>query len=140
MIKEANLHDLILKAAKKEKAVAPSAIPQAEPDLSIDLEEHQLFYQVEALKQQLKESQDTHALRLGYAGKIFGLVCLWLVCVAVAVFFCGFNLFGFHLSDKVLITFITSTTINVVGLFIVVAKWMFPNSNHKVKDGGKDKK
>jgi len=37
--------------------------------------------------------------------------------------------------DKVLIAFITSTTINVVGLFVVVAKWMFPtvqnNTNEK---------
>ncbi|MES9903676.1 MAG: hypothetical protein ABW168_13505, partial [Sedimenticola sp.] len=104
-----------------------------EPDLSLDLAEHQLFYQVEALKQELKEAQDTRELRLGYAGRIFWLVCAWLVCVAIAVFMSGFSLWNFNLSDKVLITFITSTTINVVGLFVVVAKWMFPNGNDKKK-------
>ncbi len=126
-------HDLILKAAIKEKAEVSSSHQEPEPDLSLDLAEHQLFYQVEALKQELKEAQDTHELRLGYAGRIFWLVCAWLVCVAIAVFMSGFSLWNFNLSDKVLITFITSTTINVVGLFVVVAKWMFPNGNDKKK-------
>jgi len=79
----------------------------------------------------LKEAQDTHRLRLGYAGRIFWLVSAWLVCVAVAVYLSGFKLKGFELSSEVLIAFITSTTINVVGLFVVVAKWMFPNGKDK---------
>ncbi len=132
MSNRTSAHDLILKAASKEKAEVPLPQSSPEPDLSLDLAEHQLFYQVETLKQQLKEAQDTHKLRLGYAGRIFWLVCVWLACVAIAVFMSGFTFFGFSLSDNVLITFITSTTITVVGLFVVVAKWMFPNSNeHK---------
>ena len=76
------------------------------PDLGIDLVAHKIFYE-----------------------------CAWLVCVSVAVFFTGFSYKDFSLSGKVLIAFITSTTINVVGLFVVVAKWMFPtvqnNTNEK---------
>jgi hypothetical protein len=34
--------------------------------------------------------------------------------------------FYFTLSDKVLIAFITSTTASVIGIFIIVAKWLFP--------------
>jgi len=34
--------------------------------------------------------------------------------------------FQFALSDKVLIAFITSTTASVIGIFYVVAKWLFP--------------
>ncbi|MDD5125380.1 hypothetical protein [Methylovulum sp.] len=127
------LHELILKAAKIEKNEVSSSQSEPEPDLSLDLAEHQLFYQVETLKQQLKEAKDTHKLRLGYADKIFWLVCSWLIGVVIAVFMSGLNAFGFSLSDNVLIAFITSTTVNVVGLFFVVAKWMFPN-NHKSKN------
>lgn len=124
-------HDLILKAAQAEKTEAPSALPEREPDLSLDLAEHQLFYQVKRLEQQLQEAQDTHKLRLRYADKIFWLVCAWLVGVVIAIFLSGLNAFGFKLSDNVLIAFITSTTVTVVGLFAVVAKWMFPNSKDK---------
>lgn len=125
------LHELIIKAAKVEKTDVSFSSSDPEPDLSLDLAEHQLFYQVETLKQQLKEAQDTHKLRLGYADKIFWLVCAWLIGVVIGVFMSGLRAFGFSLSDNVLITFITSTTVNVVGLFVVVAKWMFPNNKNK---------
>ena len=96
----------------------------ADPDPS-----RNLGYYRRSQKQQLKELKDTHKLRLVYAGRIFWLVCAWLVLVAIAVFMSGFDLWGFKLSDKVLIAFIITTTINVVGLFIVVAKWMFPGDD-----------
>ena len=103
----------------------PANIETDLPDFEIDLEEHRLQYEIDSLRQQLRESVDTHELRIGYANKIFILVCIWLGCVLLGVLLTGFNLGGFVLSDKVLITFITSTTINVVGLFAIVAKWMF---------------
>ena len=58
MSKKVTLHDLILKAASKEKAGVVTTQDDTEPDLSIDLGEHQLFYTVESLKQQLKEDRD----------------------------------------------------------------------------------
>lgn len=121
--------DLIEKAASKESAGVSLAEPES--PLEIDLPEHKLFFEVESLKQGLKETQDTHALRLGYAEKIFRLVAAWLLVVVIAVFFAGFSLLGFNLSDKVMIAFITSTNVTVVGLFVVVAKWMFPGSGGK---------
>lgn len=131
MNRKASPHDLTLKAASREKSEVAVTPLEFEPDLSLDLAEHKLSVELEALRQQLDEARDTHQLRLGYASRIFWLVVAWLACVAVAVFMSGFALWSFKLSDKVLITFITSTTINVVGLFVVVAKWMFPNGNSK---------
>lgn len=125
------LASLVLEAAANDKPLSEEPSPL--PDLGIDLEEHKLFYQVQALEQELLESKDTHNLRLDYSNKIFWLVCSWLICVAVSIFLSGFKIGNFSLSDKVLITFITSTTINVVGLFIVVAKWMFPSNNNNNK-------
>jgi hypothetical protein len=83
-------------------------------------------------------------MRLAYASKIFVLVVTWLIGVAIAVLWTGFggvNDRAFYLSDKVLIAFISSTTINVIGLFFVVAKWMYPsgagtNSNGDGKAAG----
>jgi lipopolysaccharide export LptBFGC system permease protein LptF len=123
--------ELIQNVASRESTESYCLPSEPEPDLSLDLKEQQLDFQVENLRQELKETKDTHDLRLGYSSRIFWLVCCWLVCVAASVFMSGFNFHGFSLSDNVLIAFITSTTVNVVGLFVVVAKWMFPNSNNK---------
>lgn len=129
MSPSASPHDQILKAAAKQKAELGSAAEETEPDLSLDLKEHQ----IKSLQQELQEAQDTHKTRLKYVSRIFWLVCGWLVCVAFAVFFAGWSFKAFNLSDQVLIAFITSTTINVVGLFVVVAKWLFPNGNGNKK-------
>ena len=33
----------------------------------------------------------------------------------------------FYLSDNVLIALITSTTVNVIGIFVIAARWLFAN-------------
>lgn len=43
----------------------------------------------------------------------------------------------FHLSDSVLVAFITSTTVAVLGLFLTAAKWLYSTPNgEKLKPGG----
>ena len=107
----------------------PPPLPPEEPvpDLNLDLEEHRLAFQLDCLNQDLKALKETHGLRLSYTGRIFWLVVAWLACVVICVLFSGFRFRGFQLSDSVLVAFITSTTVNVVGLFVLVAKWMFPS-------------
>ena len=63
--------------------------------------------------------------RKKYAKRIFYTIGAWLMAVLLVVVFKGFTLFGFDVSDKVLITLISSTTINVLGLFFVVIRYLF---------------
>lgn len=122
---------LVAQAASHDKPTQEEP-PLPEIDTEIDLSEHKLQYDVDILRQQLNESIDTHKLRIGYANKIFVLVCLWLLCVVVGVLLSGFNeKTGFILSDQVLIAFIATTTLNVLGLFAIVAKWMFQQNNNQ---------
>ena len=118
-------------AEQLERQLTETAPQSSEelPDLGIDLEEHKLAFQLDCLQQELQALKDTHGLRLSYTGRIFWLVVAWLACVVICVIFSGFKYKGFGLSDSVLIAFITSTTVNVVGLFVLVAKWMFPSGN-----------
>lgn len=102
---------LVTKAASHD---IPSKEEITLPDISQDLKEHQLQYEVDSLSQRNKEAADTHQLRIHYANKVFYLVCVWLSCVIVVVLLSAFGPYGFHLSDKVLITFIVSTTVNVL--------------------------
>jgi len=127
--KPEDLKKIIASAAETEK---PSPSPDVDlPDLSLELEDHKLEFQLTLLREELKQLQDTHGLRLDYTGHIFKLVCAWLACVVACVVLSGFGWRGFKLPDSVLIAFITSTTVNVVGLFVLVAKWMFPAGSGK---------
>ena len=111
----------------------------AEPDYGRSLDEHKKDYIIEherktlaqlyELKQQeLAQHKEIHKWRKNYSSKIFWLVCVWLGCVIVSIFFQGFNFSSFSLTDGVLIAFITTTTASVVGIFLVVANWLFPHN------------
>ncbi len=71
--------------------------------------------------------QDIEA-RAEYAPKSFWLIILWLPAVYVVVLFQGFHYFGFHLSDTAIGTLIGTTSVNVLGLFGIVARYLFSRS------------
>jgi hypothetical protein len=79
------------------------------------------------LKQNRKE-------RKKYARLIFRLTCIWTLVIFVIIIANGLTsianhkYFEFHLSDSLLITLITSTTLNFFGFFLLVVKYLF-NSN-----------
>lgn len=63
--------------------------------------------------------------RKKYAGRIFKLIAIWLIGIFVLLVLQGFSLCGFKLSNNVLIASIGGTTINVIGIFIIVVKYLF---------------
>lgn len=98
---------------------------------------------LEGLSQNIRE-------RKKYAEYIFWMVSIWLVMVVVLVWLNGlgevycYNFldpllrtgvkyisFNFHLSDTVLITLITTATVNITAFFLVVTKYLFPNTPEK---------
>lgn len=69
---------------------------------------------------------DNSVLRAKYAKKIFNLTLAWTFGIFLVVLLQGFNNYDhYYLSDKVLITLITSTTINLFGFFLLVVKYLF---------------
>jgi cytochrome c biogenesis protein CcdA len=79
------------------------------------------------------EEQDK-AERKSYASTITAIVCLWLVFVAIVFVASGKG--NLHYSDNVLITLLTTTTANVIGLFVIVANYLFkskPVKKSKIK-------
>lgn len=78
--------------------------------------------------------------RKRYALFSFLLVCLWLFLVLIIILLEGFGGAGtevtiksvpvkFKLSEAIVLALIGSTTINVIGLFVVVVKYLFPNTS-----------
>lgn len=60
-----------------------------------------------------------------YAFAIFLLSAGWLIFIMVFLWKAGKH--SLTVSDPVLIALITTTTINVLGLFYIVARWLFPH-------------
>lgn len=82
-----------------------------------------------ALEEELRSLQQDREERKKYAKHIFILICVWLFIILLIIIAEGFYEFTcFDLDDTVLITLITTTTANVAAYFLVVTKYLFPNS------------
>jgi len=79
--------------------------------------------------QQIEHSDREMQQREKYAGRVFALVVGWIVVIFVLLLIQGFGgLWGhaYHpLSDKVLITLIGSTTVDIIATLILVLKYLF---------------
>jgi hypothetical protein len=86
-----------------------------------DLESQEYLAHIRGLIQDMAE-------RKKYAGRIFCLLAIWLIGIFLLLLFQGFlsphN--WFSLDDKVMIAAIGGTTVNVIGIFVVVARYLFP--------------
>lgn len=79
--------------------------------------------------------------RKTYATYIFRFTCAWAIVMLLITILVGFGLIN-HISDKVLITLITSTTVNFFGFFLLVVKYLFNtgNTNNIKSDEAREKK
>ncbi len=91
---------------------------------TLKIKNNELAYKLAQL-QKLDQTRDQYVL------KLFRLIVSWLVIVVVFVALAATSGNYFKLSDSVLIAFITSTTVSVLGLFVIVARWLFPSENDK---------
>jgi len=56
------------------------------------------------------------------------VIFLWLASVISALFFNKY-LLGLNISDQVLIVLLTTTSINVIGMMLIILKNLFPKNN-----------
>jgi len=82
----------------------------------LESEHDELKLKNQSLKQDI-------GLRKKYTRRTFYLICWWLIGILCILILSGFKLID--ISDNVLIALIGGTTINVIGIFLVVAKYIF---------------
>lgn len=84
-------------------------------------------YQYALNQQRLVQQYSEHGDRKKYTKKIFCLVRYWLLFIVLLIVVSGTNTCHgwFHISDKVLMTIITSTSIAVIGLFVIILRYLF---------------
>jgi len=114
------LSDDIKTEEETEEALAslPKQIPQAE--LQVDF----LRAKIDRLKEENSGITQDRKQRKTFSYCIFGFMCAYMVASLTLVFLCGFKMA--YLSDKVLITLLTTSLIEVIGTFNIVTKYLFP--------------
>ena len=70
------------------------------------------------IKEQDKDERKT------YAERSFSLVSLWLLLIMVIMIAIGLD--KMHFSDNVIITLLTTTTVEVIGIYFIVSRYLFP--------------
>lgn len=78
------------------------------------------------LEEENKDLRHDRDQRTLFSKLIFGLVTLWLAAVLAIVAVDGALVDTFVISETALTTLIGSTTASVLGLFLVVARYLFP--------------
>ena len=76
---------------------------------------------LEDFRQDIKE-------RKKYANRIYWLIVVWLLGIAVLLF-CFYS----RVDSSVLIALLSGTTVNVLGIFVVVAKYLFPQRKNHIE-------
>lgn len=80
-----------------------------------------------AIKQEEYESKrQDREQRKDYANKLYKFLGVYMLCVLGLLLLSGSDFVCFHLSDAVLLAILGTTTANIVSIFVIVAKYLFP--------------
>jgi hypothetical protein len=56
------------------------------------------------------------------------MVVCWLLVIAAIMFLEGVRVYGFSLEPEVLMALIGGTTTGIIGIFLIVARYLFPRA------------
>jgi hypothetical protein len=108
------------------------------PNLGLPLSDYRSAYRWYVLERQRDRNRAERAMlsqRKVYALALFGLSVVWLGFIAIFLWWAGKK--WLEVSEAVLIALITTTTLNVLGLFYIVARWLFPQTHVEIKESKK---
>lgn len=109
------------------EAIKAPKLPQLSARVKRLTEEEKHLYEVHTrgLEQDIQERKD-------YAKKIYKLTLGWFIGLALVLVLHGWrDVTHFDLSERIILALITSTTIEVIGVFVIVAKYLFPSVARK---------
>lgn len=80
-------------------------------------------------KEELKGKIQDREQRKEFAIKIYHFLCFYLSVVLLIIILSATPLIKFELTEPIIITLLTTTTANIIGIFILVVKYLF--TTHK---------
>ena len=106
-----------------ENAIQERTLNNSEEDILLALQHGKIKKQEEEIKD-LQQDREQRKY-LSYA--LFGFMCFYMLVALFIVFCCGFGWMSLH--DNVLITLMTTTLADVIGIFSFVAKYLYHNKS-----------
>lgn len=113
------VRDLASDGGLKEEASTDSSLSLDGSDLDRALKAREVQEKDEAIKDQRQDREQ----RKVFSSRIFVFMCAYMGVAIIIVFLCGCRFMT--LDDSVLITLLTTTLANVIGVFNFVAKYLF---------------
>lgn len=102
------------------EGAAPAETPDVQTSQGLkDYDEERITVITAGLRQDIEE-------RKKYAHRAFCLVIVWLVVIGIILALQGFHILGFYLTSGVIQVLIGSTTGSIVGIFLIVTRYLFP--------------
>jgi hypothetical protein len=105
-----------------------ATVPRLSPSVKLLSDEEKERYSLES--RGIEQDQNE---RKKYAHRSFVLCCVWICAIYILLMFAGFGSyrhFHFVLSEHVLLAAIGSTTANLLGVFLIVIRYVFPKKTH----------
>lgn len=115
----------VLALLNRIKANAARHAPELADNRALEGEENLNTVGDTWLRQEIRHTNQLHYVRLFILGLLLFLVILWLASIPVLLYVVGTKWNNFQISDAVIITYIGSTTISVLGLLRIAARWLF---------------
>lgn len=139
MAKNITFDETLKDMSASEGKVKPEEVSTSFNDRDINALKSQVELEAMSIEnklkaEELKQREQDREQRKAYAFYVFWFLVSYMVLVFAVLIFSGFNLWGFSLSNGVLIALITTTTANVIGIFAFVMKYLF-NTGSKIKNG-----
>lgn len=103
------------------------------PISSRDIGQEIKITELDIRKEELEGKRQDRLQRKAYADNIFTFLCIYMIIVFVILFKHGCLFNGFELSDSVIVVLITTTTANIIGIFVFVVRYLFNTPNGKDK-------
>jgi magnesium-transporting ATPase (P-type) len=96
-----------------------------EDKISEDIDQELKRVELQQKTEHLERNKQDRTERKSYANKVFYLISVFICLTLLIVFLAGFKCGSFQLSDTVLTVLLSTTTVNVIGIFMVVMKYLF---------------
>lgn len=114
-----NNGDILSLLLNTNNTVGEKANRLSKDDIELETSKVNLEHQREVLEGKKQDRRQRGVFSIW----IFGFVCVYIIAVLTIVILCGADVLC--LDTTLLVTLLSSTTANVIGIFIIVAKYLF---------------
>lgn len=119
-----NIFDSLTKISPNlaDESIEKDASTLSDKEESLELQRLSLIVREQAARLQHREEE--HKLRKKYLRNIFIFIIAFVAIVMAMLYLCAAGYI--HLANNVLITLLSTTTADIIGLLYIAFKWLFP--------------